>query len=158
MYTGLRASVVVKPEWRAAIELLHRDRPNDHKYDSVWLQVFETYPDMPGVDRWVIYSRCDFIPFGALAYMPDDFSDADDRESYSRFDPTTGQWRFCCSLKNYKGEIQFFVENVLAHIVESAVYCESLYEQYPAEAVDDWRKWTTKHLRDREAVSGVVSG
>lgn len=153
MYTGLRASVVVKPEWREAIALLHRkDRPDARKFDSgyAWERVHEHFPGLPGLVEWVKVGRRDFIPFGGLAYMPEDFSDAEDGQSFSKFNGETGEWRFCCSLKNYEGEIKTFVETLLARIVERVEYCESLYEesQWGPEGEVDWRNWTTKWLTD----------
>lgn len=146
MYTGLRALVVVKPEWRAAIERLHQVSWPDR-----WRQVQAEHPELPSVAGWVNFGRADFIPFGALAYMPDDFSDAEDGEQFSEFDAATGRWRFCCSLKNYESEIRYFVGNVLRQIVESVEYCESLYEEWPREGqygCNDWREYTTKWLTD----------
>jgi hypothetical protein len=140
MYTGLRASVVVKPEWRAAIGLLHETEADDR-----WRRVFDSFPAIPGLNKWVEVWRRDYIPFGDLAYMPEDFSEAEDRESYSTYEFASGKWTFCCSLKNYENEIKIFVENVLAHIVERVEYCESLYEDYPP---GDWRKWTTRWLKE----------
>lgn len=151
MYTGLRASVVVKHEWIDAIRLLHE---TDWKTGR-WETVFATFPYMPGLADWVKVGRRNFIPFGGLAYMPDDFSDTEDGRSYSSFDPKTGRWRFCCSLKNYEGEIGQFAENVLRHIVSSVEYCESLYEEHQydydqgwADEPTHWSKWTTKWLED----------
>lgn len=148
MYTGLRASVVIKPEWVEAITLLHQG-------NNRWADVFANYPGLPGLDRWMEVGRRDFIPLGGLCYMPDDFSDAPHRESYSAFDPKTGRWRFCCSLKNYEGEIGQFVETVLRHIVSSVEYCESLYEEHQydydqgwADQPSHWSRYTTKWLAD----------
>jgi hypothetical protein len=66
-----------------------------------------------------------------LAYMPDDFGDrVENPDGGSRYDKETGFWEFACSLKNYEGEIEFFVENVLKKI-STLHYCESLYEEFP---------------------------
>ncbi len=138
MYTGLRAKVIIKPEFRDAIAVLHGP---EHDWDAVYRQ----FPGFPGNLTWHIVSRRQFIPYGCLAYMPDDFSDAEDGESFSKFDPATGVWEFCCSLKNYESEIECFIENVLKHIVARVAYCESLYEELYAE--DDWRQQVRKHLR-----------
>lgn len=149
MYTGLRASVVIKPQWRGAIGLLHESRNTPKTSFSSgqdWEAVFAQYPDLPGLYDWVKVGRRDFIPFGALAYMPEDFSDAEDGESFSKYDADSGRWTFCCSLKNYEGEIRQFVEEVLSHIVDSVDYCESLYEEFPWYDNSDWRAWTTKWL------------
>lgn len=148
MYTGLRAKVVVKPEWREAIALLHelRKSPNPDCAHN-WTQLHRAHPDVPGLNGWVKVWRQDFIPFGGLCYMPDDFSEAGN-DGYSKFDPATGLWQFCCSLKNYEGEIQFFVKNVLAPITESFEYCESLYEETAYDMEGDnssWRERTTKY-------------
>jgi len=125
MYTGVRARVKIKPEHRDAIKKLH-------DYGD-W-----TVVSCPGVIDWIMHGRCGFIPFGVLAYMPEDFGDPFEpsrdkcgpKEGGSEFD---GEWwTFSCSLKNYEGEIEFFMENVMCHLVQEVDYCESLYEEYPS--------------------------
>lgn len=139
MYTGLRARVKIKPEFRAEITKLHEE--------SGWENV-----KVPNIQRWLREHRNGFIPFGVLAYMPDDFgepfkprkTDYGEVEGGSEFD---GEWwTFSCSLKNYNGEIQIFIVQILANIVEEIDYCESLYEEWPWHESNDWRDYTTKHL------------
>lgn len=133
MYTGFRADVVVRPEYRAAIQYLHRVYTDgDDEYDAnlgCWELVGRRFPDLPGVYEWATVGRSPFIPFGALMSMPREW---DDREApgYSRFDEATGRWEFACSLKNYEGEIDKFVRGVLVHIVSEVSLCESLYEEH----------------------------
>jgi hypothetical protein len=62
--------------------------------------------------------------FGAVCYMPDDWTDG-----YSRYDLKDRTWEFECSLKNYEGEIQYFLKNVLSEITEELEVCECLYEE-----------------------------
>ncbi len=115
MYTGVRSRVKIKPEHRDAIKKLH-------DYGD-W-----TVVSVPNVIDWIMHGRCGFIPFGVLAYMPDDFGEPS-KEGGSEFD---GEWwTFSCSLKNYENEIEFFMENIMCHLVEEVDYCESLYEEYP---------------------------
>ena len=158
MYTGLRVKCVVKPQWREAIALLHSDFDTlvsgdpacDYDDRGSWSIVAEAYPDMPGVEEWQFEGRASFIPFGALAYMPDDFyRDVLSKEeqhdgSGSVFDFATGEWRFVCSLKNYNQEIPQFAIEVLFPICESVELCESLYEDYDdnwASQTRDWRRY-----------------
>jgi hypothetical protein len=132
MYTGLRAKVIVHPRFRGLIASLHSDDES-----MCWEKSIETnrhsFPDeADSLKEWCKFDRCGFIPFGRLAYMPDDFGDrVEDSDGGSLYDEKTGTWEFACSLKNYESEIQFFVPNVLKVISEEILYCESLYEEYP---------------------------
>lgn len=120
MYTGFRADVVVRPEYRAAIQMLHDD---PLRWEAVASHVGDGLVKPPGVAAWARVGRASFIPFGVVCYMPDDWG-----EQRSEFDPESGRWQFVCSLKNYDGEIGKFVEWVLVHIVDSVALCETLYE------------------------------
>lgn len=117
MYTGVRARVKIKPLERHAIQRLHDD--------GSWEDVLSF-----NVGEWLKYERCNFIPFGVLSYMPSDFEEPfESADGGSTFDGVW--WTFSCSLKNYKNEIDFFMKNVLCHLVEDVDYCESLYEEWP---------------------------
>ena len=102
-----------------------------------WEKSVETnqasFPDeADSLKRWCEFDRCGRIPFGILAYMPDDFGDRIEKpDGGSVFNEETGSWEFACSLKNYQSEIQFFIPNVLKVISEEIFYCESLYEEFP---------------------------
>lgn len=142
MYTGLRACIKIKPEFRQDIKKLH----DDNGWENT---------NIPNIDKWMNFDRRGFIPFGALTCMPDDFGDPfeDRRDEYGSVSGGTkfdGEWwTFSCSLKNYEGEIQFFIENVLKHIVEEVDYCESLYEDYPYDdnGIDAWRNYTQDYTK-----------
>lgn len=131
MYTTIRASVVVKPEYRVVIARLHQLQydvsPQDWRPGYCWLELAKEFPDLTFVDAWSQVGRCSFIPFGDFCGVPESFSPRG--KWYTDFDHTSGAWSFCSSLKNYGGEIQFFVTNVLARIVESATVCDSRYEE-----------------------------
>lgn len=128
MYTGFRAFVTILPQYRPGLALLHvRKKPDGSWVSDPWCRVHAAFPYFPGVGIWKHFARNTFIPFGALSSMPDHFSEKG--RAYSDYDPDTGRWVFCCSLKNYEDEIETFVDLVLAHIVESVSYCESLYEE-----------------------------
>lgn len=123
MYTGLRATVKVKAEYDSLIGYLHWLDPIIDQ--SRWERA--SILSLHDFSGWTAYDRCDFIPFGALCYMPDSFSDSG--ESYSAYKDRI--WEFACSLKNYESEIQFFIPNVLKVISEEIYRCESLYEEFP---------------------------
>lgn len=132
-YTSLRARMTVKPKYRKLIQMRH-DRQNPDgtwKADWGWEKVLKAYPTCDALRHWVGYWRADFIPNGALGNVPPDFSKTGD--TYSEFDPETGVWEFACSLKNYEGEIEAFVSLIVADMIESIEYCESIGE--------NWRDW-----------------
>lgn len=120
MYTGLRAKVVVKEEYSKAIEELHEHTD----YLCGWNNVTSKFPNL---DKWKDYSRCRFIPFGSPYYLPDEWTLLGGKNSY--YDKKSRVWEFSCSLKDYEGEIDFFVNNILLLIVDSVSYCESMYEE-----------------------------
>jgi hypothetical protein len=138
--------MTVKPEYRAAIQKLHDDR-NTPSDESAWEELLWLHPDCKAIRTWAEQSRCDFIPFGGLAYMPEDFSKTG--ESYSEYDPQTGVWEFVCSLKNYSNEIKVFHDTIVAELIESIEYSQHLYEEYPndkpwQEYVTDWKEYASK--------------
>lgn len=128
MYTGLRARVKVKPEYCEAISMLHLGSEWDD-----WREVYMAY-DVPNLDKWLEYGRHNFIPFGTLSCMPDNFDNKlKQPNEYGGGSEWDGEyWEFACSLKNYENEIDFFVPNVLFMISESVDYCHHLYEEYPS--------------------------
>jgi hypothetical protein len=147
-YTGLRVKAKIKPEYDVLIRALHWCEPisEQSRWERATLISDCYFPD------WIKFGRCDFIPFGGMCYMPDDFSESGEQESF--YDVDSGIWEFACSLKNYQHEIQYFVENVLKVISEEIFYCESLYEEYPMidysksmfeSQYTDWRDYTCKY-------------
>ena len=139
MYTGLRCKVRIKKVYQKAIKWLHFE-PTPLKFNR-WEDVNSKFY-IPGLNEWILgFSRYNFIPFGALCYMPEDFSISEDEESFSFFDSENGFWEFCCSLKNYNYEIEWFIKNILVKIVDEVDYCESLYEEYPYEEGKSWKDY-----------------
>ena len=119
MYTGLRAKLVIKEEFWPAIDMLM-----DPTTAARWEEVAEAFPQYPFLTEWAGVDRCNFIPFGALCYMPWDDNDPAWERSFEN-----GLWVFQCSLKNYAGEIAYFVETVIPHIVDVRHELYSLYEE-----------------------------
>lgn len=125
MYTGLRARVKIKPEYRNAMhKLYHPD--SDHAV-GFWRVLADD--ELPNLAEWKKVKYHDFIPAGCVvAYMPDDFGEPFGKEGGHSFD---GEWwTFSCSLKNYGNEIQTFFDLILKNIVEEIDYCQRLYEEY----------------------------
>ena len=122
MYTGLRVDVIIKQEFRLLVErIVIKNSFGD------WKRFSETYPFLkPFADL----PRADFIPFGALCYMPDEWHD---NERFQKgFDVKTGRWTFSCSLKNYDSEIETFCNTVLHVIAESGIF-QMRYEEWETE-------------------------
>lgn len=130
MYTGLRARVKIKEKYRGDIQKLHDERS--------WEDT-----NIPNIDGWLAFGRNRFIPFGITAYMPEEF-DEPFEEREDEYGKVTGGtkfdgewWTFSCALKNYEGEIQFFIEFIMSEIIEEVDYCESFYEEgeYPLDCI-----------------------
>jgi hypothetical protein len=115
MYTAFRASAVIQEKYRAAISVLH-EKMN-------WDDVYEHHPTFPLLSQWVNVYRKNFIPFGSGGFIPNSWGD----DTQSSYDPNTGVWTFCCTLKNYEDEIAQFLAMFL-EIIESINYCESQHE------------------------------
>ena len=119
MYTGLRARLIIKEEFWPVVTML-----NLSTHSRSWKSVASAFPQYPFLRNWAEVWQSDFIPFGALSYVP-----------WSRDDPAwqrsfkDGLWVFQCALKNHEGEIEFFVETVLPHITHARVELYSLYEE-----------------------------
>lgn len=133
MYTGLRCKVIIKDQYRALIEKMMSERLDWKELDS-------------GLDFIEVFSRgfrANFIPYGSLSYMPDEWEDTPKKEdgSYDWIDATatdgfnrefnkeTGYWSFQCSLKNYENDIEKFMDLILENIAEKIVHLEKYYEE-----------------------------
>lgn len=112
MYTGLRGNVVIKEQFRIALQTaLFEERSWKNMGD-----ISEAFT------KFASQHRAQFIPFGTVCYMPNDW------EEGHVYDKATGSLTFCCSLKNYQGEIEDFIA-CLPDIADEW-NLESLYEEF----------------------------
>jgi hypothetical protein len=130
MYTGLYFKALIKEEYRGMVRLA---------IDHSWYFAGNHYPV---ARNWSSVGRCESIPWGALCYMPDDFPD-------QCCDIANGVWEVSCSLKNYQGEIQTFIKDVLSVISEEVYECFSLYEEYPTES---WKDSVQTYFENRSSL------
>lgn len=124
MYTGLRVKVTVKEQYRKMVEEINNG--------ASWQDFVERFPFLKD---YATQDRAEFIPRGALAYMPDSWetgyypnevaTDGFDR----KIDLETGYWTFQCSLKNRSYEIEQFFLEVLPVIISSSDHIEYFYEE-----------------------------
>lgn len=123
-YTGLRFRAVVNEMGHAAAAILTdrslHDAPGtvNGPYDA-WALVAELIPGMK-LDTWLKVDRRSFIPCGAVCYMPDDWVHTNEL--------VDGEWRVSCSLKDYEGEIEVFLKNVLPQMIARPCAYEKLFE------------------------------
>ena len=122
MYTGLRFEAKLKPIVADAMRLLYKSSS-----DSFWGDLSRIIPIS---DLWLMKDRREFIPFGSLAYMPSDWE-----ETPTGIDGNT--WKVCCSLKNYEGEIEVFLSEVLPYLISEPCRTEVLYEEWDESKFDD---------------------
>jgi hypothetical protein len=141
MYTGFRADVVIKPEYRDMICSIM----GEGNYS--WKHFIGKFPFL---EKFAMKNRANFIPFGALCYMPDEW---ETNERFVRhFDATTGRWTFACSLKNYESEIYLFCTSVLSEIAESGNF-EILYEEWEqAESyrIEDFEQYRSQFEQQQD--------
>lgn len=122
MYTGLRAKVIIKPEYRDEFAYISSGEVR-YEWSNSRIDFLKEYG---------AYSRATFIPCGGLAYMPDSWETPDERatDGFQRhFNKESGAWNFQCSLKNYEDTIEYFIENVLSKVVEQVIHLETYYEE-----------------------------
>lgn len=124
MYTGIRFKGYVKPEFRVG-------------FGKIALRgEWEKHRD-PILRDFGCEDRSDRIPCGMLAYMPESWFDWDSNYSdqkihdgfHHQYDPNTGYWAFACSLKNYFGTIDAWL-NILPRFIEKIEHLEILYEEW----------------------------
>jgi hypothetical protein len=122
MYTGLRGQVVLKKEVAELMKTWYMsDIPSniEEQYDySVWKFVAVSL-DNKHILEFSEDFRAGFIPNGAVCYMPTDWENQLDFVGDTLF--------FCCSLKNYTGTIDQFID-LLPHIALQWDL-EELYEE-----------------------------
>lgn len=116
MYTGLRFKIELNDFGKQVV-----NRVNNRIKDNCW-DFSDSNIETPEVfNVWKSISRCNFIPYGNVCYMPSDWS------NLNKFDGHN--WEVCCSLKNYENEIEFFWNNIIPLICDKVVYAEMLYEE-----------------------------
>ncbi len=124
MYTGLRFKAKLKPFVADTLSKFY----NDEDCQDFWGAVSGIIPIS---SDWLNTSRKNFIPFGAIAYLPDDW----DEES-SAAGLRGVEWHVCCSLKNYEGEIELFIRKVLPYLIEDMCRVEYRYEEWEESRFD----------------------
>lgn len=120
MYTGLRFRAELKPLVADAMRLVSES-------DDFWEALSRIIPIS---DRWLSVGRRSFIPFGSVNSMPDDWSLIE--QSY----PVENTWTVCCSLKNYEGEIECFLCEVLPYFISELCRVEYRYEEWETSRFD----------------------
>lgn len=123
MYTGLRFKAVIKEKYCEPIKDMIENQLS-------WEDIVNKYPEFSFAKKYSEYNRADFIPYGSLAYMPDEWeSEKGKLEFERRFDETTRMLIFQCSLKNYEYTIEKFLKEIVTVIVEDVVHIEYYYEE-----------------------------
>ena len=112
-YTGLRVKATLKPESIPLIEELYA--LTWESSTGRWARLAEAHPDLEFLAEWSRVHRADFIPFGIVDLAA--WRDSENDEGWRMRPPENGFWQFQCSLKNYEGEIQKFIDLVLQKIV-----------------------------------------
>lgn len=122
MYTGLRGKVKLKPEVEELmIYWLYADEDIREKYNYGMWSFIGNELDNTKVVNFADDGRSSFIPNGHVCYMPEDWQNINNIE-------LGDTWNFCCSLKNYNGTIQKFID-LLPEIAVSWDL-EELYEEW----------------------------
>lgn len=118
MYTGLRGTVIIKEQYRGRMEsMINGDG------DPSWAKSFGDI-DEEFIQQYIGLDRADFIPHGAVCYMPEFWCDND---GGCGFDENLGIFTFNCSLKNYSDEIGSFLR--MLRVIADNWEIQELYEE-----------------------------
>ena len=120
MYTGLRFKAELKPIVADAMRLVEGG-------DDFWESLSRI---IPIANDWLNTPRRNFIPFGVVNSMPYDWKETD------KYFPSENTWDICCSLKNYDGEIQLFLREVLPYLISELCRVEYRYEEWDESRFD----------------------
>lgn len=120
MYTGLRCKIKVNEKFAPIINEMMEE-------GLEWLELHGYHPEHEFLKEFGTGFRPDFIPYGSISYMPDEWEES--TEFNRNFDLDTRIWTFQCSLKNYEKDIQRFFEIVLPRITEEVFHLEYFYEE-----------------------------
>ncbi|AOZ61809.1 hypothetical protein BJ4_186 [Bacillus phage BJ4] len=117
-YTGLRAKIVVKEEYEELAEFI--------SCGGDWDEIVNIYPF---VEQLANKNRGEQVPHWSVSYMPDEWGDY----NVNNFNNETREWEMIFSIKNYDGEVQCFMNTILAKIAEKVVYMYEHYEEWDIE-------------------------
>ena len=146
MYTGLRFKGFIKEEFREDIELVLNDSKEWGACKHQELLEFDEK-----------FERSGFIPFGSSSYMTASWEGKpyDDKKPWEcpatdgfdfKFNKETGYWSFQCSLKNYDGEIDYFVKTIIPLICSKLIHCEEYYEEWTTSILYELKDGEIKEL------------
>lgn len=145
-YTTIEVKCTLRPDKSKYIELLHVS----HDWKEMRQNLISSRSLVPWyVEDWVTVDRCNFIPFGALGYTTwakDGFSNLDGRT-----------WHFMCSIKNYGGEVEHFLQNILPQYIESLEICRTQNEQASEETrwvMVNGKIWTEAEQNEKSPRKG----
>ncbi|ALS22197.1 hypothetical protein IJ22_18230 [Paenibacillus naphthalenovorans] len=113
MYYSLRCKLKLKQEFIPQIDSLLNDA------DAEWSNI----TDIESIKDYSTDSRSSFIPFGVLAYSPDNWDDEPWRNEIE-----DDIWTFQCSVKT-SSTIRSFFKNVVPVISEKSLHIEYFYEE-----------------------------
>ena len=138
MYTGLRVKAKIKEVFLQELEGVLSARDSE-TWKEPWSVV--DFVKFPFVEKFSKMGRSSMIPYGAICYMPGHWEHVNTFEG--------GVWTFCCSLKNYNNEIEFFLNDVLVNIAEWA-HVEKLYEEETVSALFNIHDGVLHTVRESE--------
>jgi len=129
MYTGLRFDAKLNETGKKVVGLLLEQRYGRDKWEGVideWRGVADEYPELGYLKEWSSVGRSNFIPFGAVCYLPWHYNN----------ELVNGTWSVTCSLKNYEREIEYFLENVFPHLIAEPTRVQVWYEEWRGPEVE----------------------
>lgn len=131
-YTGLRCKIQLKPRFISVI----RKVVEAENWENTGYEVLDEFAKM---------GRSTCIPWGHLnSCMPSAWLEAPEAVALGGFGGYTGdisdggQWVFQCVLKNYDGEINYFVDGIIP-LISSYAHYETYYEYDTESEVRTYR-------------------
>lgn len=142
-YSGLRIDCRLYDEWVPVISMLMSVRRVGDA--EPWKTVAAQFPQYPQLRAWAGVYRCSFIPFGYACVAGWDLC--------KDWEPTLdgNRWRFQCALKNYEGEIEAFLAEVLRPMV-----AQMIEAQYINEAMDEAVRYPSAQVTHTLGVHSLI--
>lgn len=129
MYTTLKLEAPLSPEGRIVIEALHRSMAGSDQNIWIGAAILGDSEDtvspqvLAAMRKWSQVGRSNFIPNGMVTYHS-----SWGTENVNTVDEN-GVWHVLCSLKNYEGEIETFLETLLPCLISRPTIAQSWYEE-----------------------------
>lgn len=127
MYTALVFKAKLRPEGVEQVCKVYERF--EAREDPIWA----------GTEFGEKFFREGFIPFGSSSYLEDEREEFVEGKGWTEgLDAETATWVCSCELKNYQGEIEFFLREVLPYLICEPCDVWVCYEETLFDRDGEW--------------------